>query len=245
VRTGCFLRLAGYGDVMELFPDGHWPSRRFGVEQKGVVRPCDDNRESRLNDTVDAAEAISPDTADMPATVSSLFYELLGSEAVLMGGCDDWKKAYRQIPTSDPSRSVVALWDPDSKQVVYFVVWGHCFGQLSAVNSFNAVSKFLTRMSCMFLGHAGGNYFDDHFTVETDYMAGFGQKCLNCLAEDLGFLFDPAMAQAILRKAAELKARQSSTQERTDIPFPALPFSFYVAAVRPPHVLAMAPVARA
>jgi len=99
VRTGCFLRLAGYGDVMELFPDGHWPSRRFGVEQKGVVRPCDDNRESRLNDTVDAAEAISPDTADMPATVSSLFYELLGSEAVLMGGCDDWKKSLQPTGT--------------------------------------------------------------------------------------------------------------------------------------------------
>jgi len=97
----------------------------------------------------------------------------------------------------------------------------------------------------MLFGHAGGNYFDDHFTVEPAYMEGSGQKCLNCLAEDLGFLFDPAMAQAILRKAAELKARQSSTQERTDIPFPALPFPFYVAAVRPPHVLAMAPVARA
>jgi len=123
---------------------------------------------------------------------SSLFYELLGSGAVLMGGCDDWKKAYRQIPTSDPSRSVVALWDPDSKQVVYFVVWGHCFGQLSAVNSFNAVSKFLTCMSRMLFGHAGGNYFDDHFTVEPDYMEGSGQKCLNCLAEHLGFLFDPA-----------------------------------------------------
>ena len=183
------LSLAG---VMELFPDGHWPSRRFGVEQKGAVRPCDDNRESRLNDTVDAVDAISPDTADVPATVSSLFYELLGSGAVLMGGCDDWKKAYRQIPTSDPSRSVVALWDPDSKQVVYFVVWGHCFGQLSAVNSFNAVSKFLTCMSRMLFGHAGGNYFDDHFTVEPDYMEGSGQECLNCLAEHLGFLFDPA-----------------------------------------------------
>jgi len=75
-------------DVMELFPGGHWLSRRFGVEQKGAVRPCDDNRESRLNDTVDAVESISPDTADMPATVSSLFYELVGSEATLLGGCD-------------------------------------------------------------------------------------------------------------------------------------------------------------
>lgn len=74
----------------------------------------------------------------MPATIASLLYELLGERTELHGGCDDWKKAYRQIPTSDPSRSVVALWDPDNEQVVYFVVWSHCFGQLSSVNSFNA-----------------------------------------------------------------------------------------------------------
>jgi len=62
---------------------------------------------------------------------------------------------------------------------------------LSAVNSFNAVSKFLTCMSRMLFGHAGGNYFDDHFTVEPVYMGGSGQECLNCLAAHLGFLFDP------------------------------------------------------
>jgi len=43
----------------------------------------------------------------------------------------------------------------------------------------------------MLFGHAGGNYFDDHFTVEPAYMEGYGRKCLNCLAEHLGFLFDP------------------------------------------------------
>ena len=178
-------------DVQEMFPGGFWPSRRFGVEQKGDVRPCDNNRESHLNDSVDATEAISPDTADMPSVIADLFFRLLGSATDLRGGCDDWKKAYRQIPTSDPSRSVVALWDPVQKQVVYFVVWGHCFGQLSAVNSFNAVSKFLAGMSRMFFAHCGGNYFDDHFTVEPSYMGGSGQSGLACLAAALGFLFDP------------------------------------------------------
>jgi len=46
-------------------------------------------------------------------------------------------------------------------------------------------------MSRMLFGHAGGNYFDDHFTVEPAYMERYGRKCLNCLAEHLGFLFDP------------------------------------------------------
>ena len=121
---------------------------------------------------------------------SGLTYPGGGPAADLRGGCDDWKKAYRQIPTSDPSRSVVALCDPIQKQVAYFVVWGHCFGQLSAVNSFNAVAKFLAGMSRMFFAHCGGNYFDDHFTVEPTYMADSGQRGLACLAFALGFLFD-------------------------------------------------------
>ena len=50
--------------LREYFPHGYWPSRRFGVPQKGVLRPCDDNRENHLNDSVDAHEAIAPDTAD-------------------------------------------------------------------------------------------------------------------------------------------------------------------------------------
>ena len=185
-------------EVRAMFPDGYWPSRRFGVEQKGSIRPCDNNRESCLNDTVDATEAISPDTADMPSVIADLFYRLLGTATDLRGGCDDWKKAYRQIPTSDPSRSVVALWDPVQQRVVYFVVWGHCFGQLSAVNSFNAVAKFLAGMSRMLFAHCGGNYFDDHFTVEPSYMADSGQSGLACLAFALGFLFDELKHTAML-----------------------------------------------
>jgi len=42
----------------------------------------------------------------------------------------------------------------------------------------------------MLFAHAGGNYFDDHFTVEPAYMGGSGQERLNCLARCLGFLFD-------------------------------------------------------
>jgi hypothetical protein len=48
-------------EILSIFPDGYWPSRRFGVLQKGAIRPCDDNRESRLNDSLDAVDSISPD----------------------------------------------------------------------------------------------------------------------------------------------------------------------------------------
>ena len=178
-------------DMYIRFPAGFWPSRRFGVLQKGVIRPCDDCKESWINLCSTMRESISPDAADFPAHIASLFYSVLGRKARLSGGCDDWKKAYRQIPVDDPSRSVVACWDPDSKSVVYFVVRGHVFGAVHAVNSFNAVSKFLT-VSCRSLfACCGGNYFDDHVMVEPDFAGGSAQQGLACVANACGFIFDP------------------------------------------------------
>ena len=178
-------------EMDDAFPDGFWPSRRFGVPQKGEVRPCDDCKESWLNDSVTSHESISCDGADFPATLADMYYSLLGAGAELAGGTDDWKKAYRQIPTDDPSRSVVAQWDPERKCVVYFVVLGHCFGQVCAVNSFNAVSRFLTCAVRTLQGVSVGNYFDDHATVEPTFAGDSGQRALGSMARLCGFLFDP------------------------------------------------------
>ena len=177
--------------VDEMFPLGFWPSRRFGVLQKGEVRPCDDCKESDLNASVSTHESISCDGADFPAALADMYYSLLGERAALAGGTDDWKKAYRQIPTDDPSRSVVAQWDPEQRSVVYFVVLGHCFGQVCAVNSFNATSRFLSCAARAMYGAAVGNYFDDHVTVEPTFAGASGQLALGLLARLCGFLFDP------------------------------------------------------
>ena len=174
----------------EMFPEGFWPSRRFGVLQNGEVRPCDDCKESSLNASATTHESISCDGADFPAAVCDMYYSLLGSSAEMAGGTDDWKKAYRQIPTDDPSRSVVAQWDPERKCVVYFVVLGHCFGAVGAVNSFNAVSRFVTCTTRAFHGASAGNYFDDHVAVEPTFAGGSAQASLNVLAVCCGFLFD-------------------------------------------------------
>ena len=176
--------------VDALFPKGFWPNRRFPVLQKGDVRPCDDCRESEQNAATSTLESISCDGADFPAAIADMFYSLLGTRSALGGGTDDWKKAYRQAPNSDPSRSVVAQWDPVKKCVVYFVLYGHCFGQVAAVNSFNALSKFLTCASRTLFASVSGNYFDDHCNIEPLYTAGSGQYAVVLLAGMMGFLFD-------------------------------------------------------
>ena len=64
-------------------------------------------------------------------------------------------------------------------------------GQLSAVNIFNAVSKFLACAARFLSAHAGGNYSDVHFSLQPTYMSKSGQDELVLLASTLGFLFDP------------------------------------------------------
>ena len=176
-----------------LFPGGYWPSRRFGVAQRGEVRPCDDFSESQMNGTVSSDETVASDGADFPAWMAELFYSL-GVRSSIRGGCDDWKKAYRQLPVWDPSHSVVAQWDPVARRVVYFVVKGHCFGAYSAVNSFNAVSKFLTYAARCLFAAVCGNYYDDHVVVEPAFAGCSAQEALLALAAACGFVFDVADA---------------------------------------------------
>lgn len=177
--------------MYEIFPNGFWPCRRFAVEQKGDIRPCDDARESGLNDAASLAEAIGSDGADFPSMMADIFFSFLGADTHLHGGCSDWKKAYRQCPVYDPSQSVVAQWDPYSRKVVYFVTHGHLFGQTCAVNSFNAVAKFLTCAARRLFGCCCGNYFDDHHVSEPSFAESSGQVSLTFLASTFGFLFDP------------------------------------------------------
>ena len=176
--------------MYERFPGGFWPSRRFGVLQKGSVRPCDDCKDSSINDCVSVHESVVSDGAEFPATIADLFFSILGSSTELAGGCDDWKKAYRQLPVDDPSVSVVATWDPTAKVVRYFITRGHCFGAVAAVNSFNALASFLTGSARRLFGACCGNYFDDHITVEPTFAGESAQVALLSLASDLGFLFD-------------------------------------------------------
>ena len=177
-------------DVRAKFPSGYWPTRRFGVLQKGAVRPCDDARESQQNAATSLREALTNTNAELPASIASLFYELLGELCFLKGGSDDWRKAYRQCGARDPACQVVACWDPDTRRVVYFVIGGMAFGQLAAVNNFNLVAALMTRFARLLFAVCCGNYFDDYVVVEPDFAGSTGQHSLLALHTRCGFLLD-------------------------------------------------------
>ena len=165
-------------------------SRRFGVEQKGAVRPCDNGREAQQNAASSQHETITNTTAELPASIASLFFARLRDQCRLRGGSDDWRKAYRQCGARDPACQVVAVWDPYRRCVAYFVLHGMEFGQLPAVNNFNLVAKVMTRVARLLFAFCGGNYFDDYVVVEPDYAGSTAQECLLFLHHTCGFLLD-------------------------------------------------------
>ena len=111
----------------------------------------------------------------------------------------------------------MAVWSPADNDVRYFVIHGHCFGQLSAVNTFNAVSKFLSCAARHLFAHSGGNYFDDHFTEEPSFVGSSGQESLGLLAECLGFLFDPGKHSDMAERFVYLGVRHDLSRASSGV----------------------------
>ena len=177
-------------ELRRIFPRGFWPTRRFGVTQKGAVRPCDDCRESQQNAATSEYETITNSNAELPSAIAGLFAARLPAGFRLLGGTDDWRKAYRQCGARDPACQVVAQYDPDARDVEYAVLGGLEFGQLAAVNNFNWLAFVMNRSARLLFACCVGNYFDDYVQVEPDYAGATGQRSLLCLHERSGYLLD-------------------------------------------------------
>ena len=180
-----------YDQMEQRFGEGKWwaclrfPHRRT---PDAPVRPCD-NSKPRHNRVSSLQETISCENSEFPARVQSMFYDLLGAVEMKVG-TDDWKKAYRQIANAQLHLNVVALYDPKSKKVWYFVVRGHCFGMISSVNNFNRVPKFTAAILRRLFFCPTAPYYDDACHVSPTFAAASCQSMHVKLHSLLGFLLE-------------------------------------------------------
>jgi hypothetical protein len=79
---------------------------------------------------------------------------------------DDCDAAYRLIPSRQPGNSIVAFWSPSKEKVVFFQVWGHSFGLVSAVLNFNRVPKIHVAFMRRFFASMMDHYVDDYIMVD-------------------------------------------------------------------------------
>ena len=179
--------------ILAEYPDGVWGARRFGVLQGSDYRPIDDHKESGQNASCSMKETIVCESAELPARIGAGFYKHLKENCILEGGTEDWTKAYRQLPVADRDCAVVAQVNPVTRKVEFFVLYGHCFGQVAAVVNFNRVAKFATMVARRIVMVACGHYFDDGVIVEPTYARRLNFSCKFCYTQIhvlLGFELD-------------------------------------------------------
>lgn len=165
-------------------------SMRFGVWQKGKLRPCDNCRDSLHNAATTLFERLVTDTADFPARAAALFSELVGDAASfsMLLGTEDIEAAYRRVPCRHPQYTIFAQLDPSSGRVFFFRLQGFNFGLKSAVVQFNRIAHFICRASARLLPLCASHFFDDFAVCEPSFARG-GQFLLRGFADLLGFSF--------------------------------------------------------
>ena len=181
-----------FNDLCERFPEGFWAMRRNPHRRYpgAPVRPVDDARRSGHNKATHCSESISCENADFGCRMAALFHSLLGPTMMHLG-TDDLKKAFRQLPCSQPHYNVVAQWDPKSKRVKFFVLRGMPFGCVSSVLHFNRLPAFICTVMRCYFGVCVTNYYDDYCVAEPASTAASAQWCLRRVHDILGFTLDP------------------------------------------------------
>ena len=169
------------------------PMVRFGVLQKGKVRPCDNARASATNAETILHEKLLCDTPDFSARVAVAFWHQAQLRGLpmwrLAGGTDDLADAYRHVPSDDPRATCVVLAHPETKVPLYFTLPGFNFGLKSAVMQFNRFPEATTAIARRLLGVVCTHFYDDFAVVEPSETARGAQRALRKLHTLLGFPF--------------------------------------------------------
>ena len=157
-------------EVSEFVGDDQWiPTQRFEVVQKNKVRGVDSATSNGINMATVVTEKLELPSTDANVAVIKWLRSRLPDKA-LRGWVLDERRAYRQVPISPDHRkwSVVALKDPNTGKVAFFVMVGHSFGLVSAVYNYNRRSAAITDILRRVFSVAAFNFYDDKYGFEPE-----------------------------------------------------------------------------
>ena len=176
----------------ELHPKNINAIRRFPQYRYpgAPVRPCDNGAENEENDRFTSYDKLVTENSDFPLRVLRLYHEVLGYVPKFRLGSNDLKKAYRQMPSGHPERTVVALWNPHTKRVEFFIVLGMPFGLATAVLQFNRPMELMQSVLRRLLAVPCAHYYDDWVTPSPACMAKSDDKTVRRTHWIIRFLLD-------------------------------------------------------
>ena len=190
---------------------GRWiPNRRFGVRQGRNIRCIDDFSASGVNETLSAVETVDPDGLDRiavnvrghldaftsPSSSRPSSSPFAGSprhpdhaECRLVARLWDLEAAYRQLPRSPShaSLTVISVFDPASKQHLYFEQTPLAFGASASVLSFNWVAEAIKTILISIFLVATTSFYDDFTVIEIEKLAADAKITVESLMALLGW----------------------------------------------------------
>ena len=203
------------GQVTEEVGPLSTPSRRFGIVQGAKVRNIDDLSEFAVNQCYGPGEKLDLGGVDEVVSLAAAWMrtfggandqvrvelstglvlegqkgeEFRGKELQLSGRCLDLKAAYKQLPLSptDWNCAVIAVLDPQSNEVRYFISYVLPFGATGSVMAFNRAARALKEVLQRFLLIPVINYFDDFPHVDLEVMVVRTQVVMEEAMRTLGW----------------------------------------------------------
>jgi hypothetical protein len=177
----------------DTLPDGATLTRRFGVQQKGKVRPIDDYRASLVNSAVTQPEAVSIHGVDHIAAMAA---ELLrsatgrGRSLDLVAKCWDLASAYKQVPLSDSAYqldSFLVVYNPHTEEAEIYQQRVLPFGSVASVTAFLRCSMAIWHIGSSLLFFTWTAYFDDFLSICESDLARHTEICTSLLFQLLGW----------------------------------------------------------
>ena len=166
-------------------------TRRFGVMQKGQIRPIDNYLESGVNSTASSVDTIIVHTADCIA--AGLGHRMSQDKSCrthqLQVRSWDLHKAYKNLPLADEvlDDSFLCVYNPATQAAELFKQRVLPFGSRHSVHSFCRVSLGIWRIAVTTLLMHLSVYFDDFVGAEIEPLSKIYEMCLDMLFKVLGW----------------------------------------------------------
>ena len=168
-------------------------TRRFGVQQKGKVRPIDDYKASMVNSAVTQVETVTLHGVDHIAGVCSSFLRALhqhGRSETLVSKCWDLASAYKQIPLSEEAYSMdsyIVVYNPGSGLPEIFQQAVLPFGSVASVTAFLRCALGIWHIGSRLLKLMWTSYFDDFLSITTKNLTRHTEICISTFFHLLGW----------------------------------------------------------
>jgi len=180
--------LSGPFECADL-PPGAVVSPRFGLVQKGKLRPIDNFSASHVNATVGLQEKFMVDAIDKIAGMIKRWMQLSPVPLKLVGRTFDLRKAYRQIGINSTHLNFawISVFDPAERRAKLFKMESMPFGATASVAAFLRVSQALKMIGTARASLVWSSFYDDFVCICEPGAAVQTERMINLLFSSLGW----------------------------------------------------------